>query len=538
MSPQQPVMPPQQPTQPIEIPVEETKTQDTVTPETPKAEETTSNAQEPLYDSKEAANVPENVKEEPPVTENPPVEANTVPPIPPMPPMQAPPKKKKEPKPKKKGRKAKIIFISVLSGLLVIALTLTILFFTSPANSVNNKMKAGDFEGALAQYSTEVYGNGIQESILDMLLKDRTSELKAQYDNKEIDFESANAELIVLARMGFDGAQEAIEEITEENAIETALSDANEYLEKGDYVNAIMQYLKVPEVNEHYEEAQGKLDQAYAEYLDSTVKGAKDNNKAGDFKQAIRLINNAYDLLPDDIDTSKLDAVKAESLAAYQAEVTEEVDLLVGEERYTDALEVINAAAVFEDNEYFANLKTSTEEKYVKYVTEKVDDYLDEEDYISAQRVADNAVIVLPDNSDLKALQKRVKTTTPTYLMNAHQPYSTQYYEAYINGETFNMGGNLYTNGFVLYDEGSAVFNLAGNYTSMSLVMGHIDGSDKVDAVIKIYCDNILKKEIEIGAESLPKKITIDVTGVEQIKFDYPYVYLSPRCGFANITVK
>lgn len=240
-----------------------------------------------------------------------------------------------------KGRKAKIIAISVLSSIVALAIAFAIIFFSSSAYDVYRDMNSDKFDNALTEYRSDVKDSFIQEILLDMLLKDRVSEVGTEYENGDIDYNTTIAELKALEEMGFDGAKEKIDEITVENNSVNALAKADEYYEKRDYENAISEYSKVPESNENYEKAQNKLTQVYADYIDSTVETAKEHNSSKNYKQAVQVINTAYDILPETVNTSELDNVKEESLASYKTEVANEVTELTENEKWSEAFAVI-----------------------------------------------------------------------------------------------------------------------------------------------------------------------------------------------------
>ena len=182
-----------------------------------------------------------------------------------------------------------------------------------------------------------------------------------------------------------------------------------------------------------------------------------------------------------------------------------------------------------------SNLNTSTESMYVKSISAAIQKHLENEDYVSAKRVVENALTILPNNAELKELENDVEDSTPTYLLDVCKPYESNRFAEFVNGETFAMGGKAYTNGFSLR-EGYALFNIDSNYSTLSFTVGHCDGTDMNSTTIKIYCDGILKKEIQMTAEDLPQKVTVDITGVNQLKIDSSQYY--GAYGFANVTVK
>ena len=531
-----------------------------------------------------------------------------------------------------KGKKAKIITISVLSGIVALAITFAVMFFSSSAYGVYRYMNSDNFDDALTEYRSEVKDNFIQKMMLDMLLKDRVSDITMKYEDGDIDYASAVAELDALSEMKFDGAKDKREEIiasyadkivlqyengtidyaaaiaelnalnemkfdgakekrseimasyadktvlqyengeiTYDNAVATlqkikedgyteadalidkitasnnvvsALEKADEYYENGDYEKAISEYSKVPESNKNYEEAQNKLNQVYADYISLTVEAAKKHNSSKNYKQAVQVINTAFSILPDSVDTTELDTVKEESLTSYKTEIANEVTKLTEDEKWSEAFAVIDEAIAFDDNEYFQNLKTSTESMYVEAISTTVQKHLDNEDYISAKRVVDNSLTVLPGNFDLKELRKDVEDSTPIYLLDVCEPYASRNCAIYTNGQTISMGGKTYTNAFAfeppansVRKECSANFNVEGKYTSLSFMVGHVDNTSlDDDMTFQILCDGVLTKQITITNNAIPQKISIDITGVSQIQIITDLRW--SHYGFGNITVK
>lgn len=359
-----------------------------------------------------------------------------------------------------KGKKAKIIIMSLLSCIVALAIALAGMFFSSAAFGVYRDMNSDDFDDALTIYRLDVEDSFIQEMLLNMLLKNRASEVTNKYKNGEIDYNTAIVELNTLDEMKFDGAKNnrteimvsyadktvlqyengdityddalttlqaikadgytgadsLIEKITVSNNAINALEKADKYYENGDYENAISEYSKVPESYENYEEAQNKLNQVYADYISSTVGTATKYNSSKNYKQAVQVINTAYDILPDSIDTTELDTVKEESLTAYKTEVANEVAELTENKKWAEAFDVIDEAISFDDNEYFQNLKMSTENKFVSDAVNQADSLMSERNYTSAKTTVNEAIKILPNNSTLKDKLAEIEKKAPVSL--------------------------------------------------------------------------------------------------------------------------
>lgn len=449
---------------------------------------------------------------------------------------------KKKGKKMNKGKKVKVILITAAAVFLALLITLTALFFTGSSYGVYRDMQAQEYNEAVSDYTSVVKNNLIQKLFLKIVLSNYDEKVIEKFENGKMEYDSAVDALKALQEMGFGDMSEAINKITliyEEN---TAFQQGNKYYENGDYENAIKAYSKISESNENYQEAQTKLNALYPKYISFVTENVASFLSNGDYENALSLVNTALQILPDSVDTIELVSLKNESLNNYKSKVMSDVTSLVNQNQFIDALDLINHAISVDNNDDFQNTKTTVEKKYVESVTATVQKHLDSEDYISASRTVTGALDILPENADLKALKEKVEKATPTYLLDVCKPYqvSEYYYKEYINGETFNMGGKSFTNGFTIDTSWNsfsyAIFNLENNYNKLSFYTGHVDNTRGGNGTIKIYLDGILAKEIEANDQALPQKIEIDVTGVKQLKFEVTYA--GGEYGFGNVTVK
>ena len=451
------------------------------------------------------------------------------------------PKKTKKPKQKmSKGKKAKIILILILVFVIAIVISTLTLFFTGSSHDVYKSMKSQNYSKALSEYEDEVSNDFIQKMFVKFALRNHSEEITDMFNNGKISYDTACEGLKALEQMGFGDSSDLINQITEVNASNTAIDKGNDYYENGDYENAIKEYAKISDTNKNYETAQTKLKDIYPKYISEITANAKEMSTAGNYEQAVSLINTALGIIPDSIDKSPLTSAHTEIINDYKSQVINNATSLINEKKFIEAIALINNSIDIDDNEDFQKTKKEAVKKYVEDINTTVENDLKNEDYISASRAVSSALEILPDNADLKALKTKVDNATPTYLLDVIVPYSTSGYEEYINGETFKMGGKEYTNGFTLNaDGGNALFNIEGKYTSLSFNIGHCDETDMRDSELKIYCDGVLKTTKKIDKEALPQKISVDLTGVKQIKFELSGGGWNICCyGFGNLIVK
>lgn len=482
-------------------------------------------------------------------------------------------KKKKKEKPAKppkdrkakKGKKAKVIAITVLVGILALAIALAVFFFTSPAFGVSQTLLDGEHDQALSDYRAEVKDNFLQELLLDLQLGNRHQAVLADYEAGITDFDTALYEMNTLILMGFGDAtpvrlsmldmqanriadqyesgelaySDTIAELdklisygsTEASGLKDsitsaynaadAMEKADAHYDRGDYENAIAEYTKIPESDANYQDAQDKLKQTYADYIDQTVKNAKSYNDAKNYKQAVRLVDTALDILPEDVDTSALKSAREESIASFKTHIATEVAELTGEEKWADAFALIDDSLSFLDDSFFRDLQISTENDYVDSVAEAVQECLNDNNFAGAMKKVTKALEVLPDSEGLQDLKKKVEDETPTYLHELVVIDSVRYkYSQDVFTDSF---GNIYDGYHNLNNDDNSsyvVFNLNGDYSQFrcSLVAPQNTGSGRVFSV-SIYLDGKLVYTLsDFTKRTGAQDISIDVTDVTKLE--------------------
>lgn len=121
------------------------------------------------------------------------------------------------------------------------------------------------------------------------------------------------------------------------------------------------------------------------------------------------------------------------------------------------------------------------------------------------------------------------------YMTEIIEPYSKyNYFTCRLNEpDKLSMGGKEYKTGYFMdYDHGAyAYFNLDGQYTEIEAMVGALGNND---TELNVYLDGKLYESIEFKGNELPKKITIPVSGVMQLRFEIP----SYRLGIGDPILK
>lgn len=99
-----------------------------------------------------------------------------------------------------------------------------------------------------------------------------------------------------------------------------------------------------------------------------------------------------------------------------------------------------------------------------------------------------------------------------------------------VNEATFKMDGQTYTHGLYNYWGGGwALFNLNGQYQTLSCDIGHTEGTAQEEAQVEIYLDGDLSQVIEVPKEALVKHYDIPLHNALQMK-----IVVSRAAGLAN----
>lgn len=127
-----------------------------------------------------------------------------------------------------------------------------------------------------------------------------------------------------------------------------------------------------------------------------------------------------------------------------------------------------------------------------------------------------------------------------TYLMDVCPPYEkSSYCDIYLSsqGENFEMAGEKYSNGIKLGVHGwYALFNLNSKYSNLECTVGHAT-DNQLEKTVYFIVDGKTVKEITLGAEEMPKKVSIPVSYGLQLKIMSDKSDENGYIGIGNITV-
>ena len=128
------------------------------------------------------------------------------------------------------------------------------------------------------------------------------------------------------------------------------------------------------------------------------------------------------------------------------------------------------------------------------------------------------------------------------------EPYQT--YGAVEYNKSVQMAGYMYQNSVVynIYsssngNSNSVIYNLDNKCDKLSFTYGHYDGKYRDDCILLVYGDGkLLAQYTDLKAEMMPRNVTIDVSGVSQLKIDCQiaseYAGLSGTYALVNLNIR
>ena len=114
--------------------------------------------------------------------------------------------------------------------------------------------------------------------------------------------------------------------------------------------------------------------------------------------------------------------------------------------------------------------------------------------------------------------------------------------------DTVNLAGTMFTNAIASSGAGGGagsrfqMHNLNGEFTTLSGTIGRIDGSNRNSGTIVFTGDGRILESFDIGVDDMPREISVDVTGVRQLRIDIVPAGRTPldygRFAFANAMIR
>jgi tetratricopeptide (TPR) repeat protein len=267
-------------------------------------------------------------------------------------------------------------------------------------------------------------------------------------------------------------------------------------------------------------------------------------DKEMNYEQALAAVDKDIELLKSENSTlqsknadlkyevSSLHTELSEAQSAF-ANSTDRADNIVRAESYVavgdyeTAIEILNSIAP-KDGTVDALLKDYNI-KFEMQISSKADSLVNEQRFDEAVSLIDNALRIVPNSHTLTVKRSEVENRKPVsmYLVDTLTPYTSNDFEL-ISGY-LEMGGERYRKSFTLQGYGgngvsNAVYNLKGQYTSLSFTISVISSEGYLNnrEQINIWLDDEVVETIDMSIEDIPKEYTFSLIGVQRLKLEIP----------------
>jgi serine/threonine protein kinase len=316
----------------------------------------------------------------------------------------------------------------------------------------------------------------------------------------------------------------------DEKEIAKVVEEAEVLAGKEDYEGALAKIKTALVTYPKMETLQSK-ESEYTVALDAQIKAkvldeAEEYANSEDYISAITVINEAIDKYGENTDYEN---AYNKYYSSYKSTVISMADGLADNGDYVGAIQKIGEATniIGEDSELLSKSQ-EYDEIYVSYVISNVEALINDREYESAEDILNAAIEILPDNQQLKDESINIESSKPQKLLKVCPPYqyNTDLYTEYTGGKTFNMCGDIYTNGFTfyenIYDSAWAYFNLGGKYSTLEFDVGHVDDYLMKNRTLNIYYDGELAYTTNLVADAMVQHIILDISNVKQIRIEIP----------------
>ncbi|MED9905187.1 MAG: hypothetical protein UFG06_13540 [Lachnospiraceae bacterium] len=376
-------------------------------------------------------------------------------------------------------------------------------WYWSAEQKINRALEKEDFEAA---YDIFMKSDSVNSDCLEEALLEKIEVLKTQFLNEEIDYVTADAELLSIESMNLPGIQrtalEARTFLTEMNQSKTAFRTAESLVTEGRYEEALGQYRNVLRNDIHFEEAQAGLISVSEKYRSVILEQVGADRAEGKYNDALLKLYEALRVLPDDAAfMEQVVILEADSREQRKQSVLTEAESKADTGNWADAIKVLgHASGEFGNDADFSSAMTSYTNAYVEQVQQQTEELLKQKKYEEAEDIIYEALRVLPNNQILNEMITDIENRKPVNIADMAE---------FAFGFPWNEGvpkdpfGNDYSGAanyaclinYDLFDDDIyyAEYRLYGDY---STVTGNIVAEQDCylysDIHVKIYSDDTL----------------------------------------------
>jgi len=372
-------------------------------------------------------------------------------------------------------------FIRVIAGGLLCCMLLT---SCAGGSGFKSLVENGDYAKAAETYIDNMAGNVDRENEAVEALTEVSEKAISDYLADAIEYEEAESRLetvrLVVEEAGIDFPVAEYEtRLVEAYESKIAYDSGMALIGDKNFISAIEQLNKVVEGDPNYESAQEEISSAAALVKEQSVAKAKRFADGGDYDGALTAIREALAVCPDDTELISLETTYSENYITKVIKDADEALVNPGTD-YVKSIEILAPAM----QKYPENTKLT--EKYDYYMGFEPVSLFDFTPYMS-------------ENDDLN-----IPKTVTDNMGNV--------YEKALHGSPF-----IYVSG-----PHDGTYDIGKKYNVLSGIVAIDKQADKSAGSLRIYGDGRLLKEVKTKQGHKPLEINVDITGVTDLKIEFP----------------
>lgn len=289
--------------------------------------------------------------------------------------------------------KNKYVYLFIAVCILIVIPLPFVYRLINPVSKMNSYLESGSPSEAVAYYNDNDFSNKNQNKI-DNMLDTYMDDLKNQYESNILTADDCIAALEVLKNVKnselTQKAADILNVIKSEDAGNEALAKATELLNEKKYTEAMKTVKDISRSFSKY----NKLKDIYDQSRDEIKKRTESPETIEEYKESIEILDECIGETEDEI----LIEEKEQLINDYEDQkevydtITEAADSYE-EESFSEAFESLEKGTEkHPDNEKLKKAKMFFENAYILQISEEVISYAENEDYVNAQRILNEAV--------------------------------------------------------------------------------------------------------------------------------------------------
>ncbi|WP_163536379.1 DUF5780 domain-containing protein [Gracilibacillus sp. YIM 98692] len=249
--------------------------------------------------------------------------------------------------------KRNILMLLSAMVIIVICSLLFFVYFNDSLRQYKTEIRDNNYSEANRIYEDEIEDNTEEENQAKTFLAEEVSKIKNEFINNEMNYNAAmnRLETIESTELISTDVKHTIDEMNELHDSRISYKKGLEFVDSENYIEAIKEFGKVMEEDENFESAQEQIQEIGDNYKSEAIKQAEKYVSNNKYEEAISLLQDADDVIPDDSDIlSKLEVYEGQLEKIRAAERQEEMKNAKDEQ----IIIVENAKIVEQDPEHKA----------------------------------------------------------------------------------------------------------------------------------------------------------------------------------------